>query len=154
MNEMSVATIEYVPLKSEDLPAWPDSQPTPVAVQHLGGYKLWVKFTDGAEGALDLTLTMTRLEGPIIRALRKPELFRRVRIDHDQETLAWPRIDPNDPTTAYDIAPDYLYRRCVYGDGHPFADDCDADLLFTGRLKATKRRPSTRRILRQPQRSA
>lgn len=151
---MGVATTEYLPLKSADLPEWPDSQPRPVAVEHLGGYKLWVKFTDGAEGALDLTLTMTRLNGPTIRALRKPEMFRQVRIDREQETLAWPRTDPNDPMTAYDIAPDYLYRRCVYGDGHPFADDCDADLLFAGRFKTTKRRPSTRRTLRQPQRSA
>ena len=102
----------------------------PVSVEYIGGYRLWVKFSDGEEGMLDMTLAMTRLNGRIIQWVRQPEVFKQARIDDDQVTVAWPRMDPDDPWTEYDICPDYLYERCVHGDGGPTLEDKNADILF------------------------
>lgn len=123
-------SVHYKPLSSKELPAYPDMQPIPVAVDHLGGYRLRVKFSDGSSGMLDMTREVTRLDGRVIRELRRPEQFRAVCVDAEGGTLAWPPVDPEDPMTSFDFSPAYLYRRCVFGDGQPLAEDPFAKTLF------------------------
>ena len=104
--------------------------PQPVSVEHIGGYRLFVKFNDGEEGVLDMTLEMDRLNGRLVQWVRQPDVFKQARLDADGITVCWPRIDPDDVWTEYDICPDYLYERCVHGDGGPTAEDKNADILF------------------------
>ena len=126
-------SVHYRPLSSRELPAYPDMQPIPVAVDHIGGYRLRVKFSDGRSGMLDMTREVTRLDGRVVRELRRPEQFRAVRVDAEGGTIAWPPVDPEDRMTSYDFSPAYLYRRCVFGDGQPLADDPFAKTLFDDR---------------------
>ena len=48
--------------------------PHVVEAKHLGGYKVWVKFADGASGELDLS---DELDGPVFEPLRDVEFFSR-----------------------------------------------------------------------------
>lgn len=126
-------SVHYKPLDSKELPAYPDVQPIPVAVDHLGGYKLRVRFSDGRSGMLDMTREVTRLDGRVIRELRRPEKFRTVRVDAEGGTIAWPPVDSEDRMKSFDFSPAYLYRRCVFGDGQPLANDPFANTLFDHR---------------------
>ncbi len=120
----------YEPRSSKDLPPYPDIQPIPVAVDHIGGYRLRVEFSDGTAGTLDMTREITRLQGRVIQELRRPEQFQAVKVDGEGGTIAWPPGDTDDRMSSYDFSPDYLYRRCVFGDGQPLADDPFAEELF------------------------
>ena len=68
-----------------------------IEVQPRGGYRLWLRFNDGAEGEVDLG---PELEGPIFEPLRDPRVFAQVAVDPDARTIAW----PNDA----DFAPEFL----------------------------------------------
>ena len=41
--------------------------------RHVSGYTIWLRFSDGAEGEIDLT---GELHGPIFEPLKNPEVFR------------------------------------------------------------------------------
>lgn len=66
-------------------------------VQPVGDYRLWVHFSDGAEGQVDLA---GELEGPIFAPLRDADLFAQVHIDPELRTVAWPN--------GADFAPEFL----------------------------------------------
>lgn len=68
-----------------------------IEVQPRGGYRLWLRFDDGAEGEVDLG---PELEGPIFEPLRDPQLFAQVAVDADARTIAWPN--------GADFAPEFL----------------------------------------------
>lgn len=66
-------------------------------VRHTRDYRLWVQFSDGLEGEVDLC---NELEGAIFLPLRDTGLFRQVRIDPDIHTISWPN--------GADFAPEFL----------------------------------------------
>jgi hypothetical protein len=59
--------------------------PRVIAVRHVHGTTLWLRFDDGAEGDVDLGAD---LRGELFAPLRSPALFARVRVEHG--TLVWP----------------------------------------------------------------
>ncbi|MBC8087699.1 MAG: DUF2442 domain-containing protein [Phycisphaerae bacterium] len=60
-------------------------------------YRLWMRFSDGAEGIVDLG---PELHGPIFVPVRDPSLFSRVSISTDSRTIYWPN--------GADFAPEFL----------------------------------------------
>jgi hypothetical protein len=66
-------------------------------VEHRGGHRLWLQFSDGAEGEVDLA---DSLEGAVFEPLRDTRLFASARIDPEIRTVAWPN--------GADLAPEFL----------------------------------------------
>lgn len=66
-------------------------------VRPVGGYRLWLSFSDGFEGEVDLG---AELDGPVFLPLKDPALFGQVRIDPDVQTITWPN--------GADFAPEFL----------------------------------------------
>lgn len=69
-----------------------------VAARHVQDFVLWLKFSDGAEGEIDLR---AELDGPIFEPLQDLHFFRQFRIDPDLHTLVWPN--------GADFAPEFLH---------------------------------------------
>lgn len=70
-----------------------------VAVQPLAQYRVWIRFSDGIEGEVDLS----DLVGKGVFALwNDPAQFAKVSIDPQSHTLMWPG--------GIDICPDTLYQ--------------------------------------------
>jgi len=69
-----------------------------VDARQVHDFVLWLKFSDGAEGELDLR---TELDGPIFEPLKSIDFFRQFRIDPDLHTLVWPN--------GADFAPEFLH---------------------------------------------
>ena len=59
-----------------------------VAASALPNYRLWVCFSDGAEGEVDLRDFIVEDSRPIVQSLGDPALFRALRVDLD--TVVWP----------------------------------------------------------------
>jgi hypothetical protein len=76
------------------------SLPRVTAVGHVRGHTLWLRFADGLEGEIDLTLALEDLAGPVLSPLRDEQLFSRVRLG--EGALAWPN--------GADWAPESLHR--------------------------------------------
>src|SRR5580765_6650200 len=73
-----------------------------IAVQPLDGYRLHLRFDDGLEGEVDFS--GDPFDG-VFEPFRDLDFFRRVRVDHESGTNAW----PND----VDLDPDVLYSRAT-----------------------------------------
>ncbi|MDE1977351.1 MAG: DUF2442 domain-containing protein [Elusimicrobia bacterium] len=68
-------------------------------VKPLELYKVWVRFSDGVSGTVDLS----DLSGKgVFAAWKDPSIFKRVSIDPESRTLCWPG--------GIDIAPEALYE--------------------------------------------
>jgi hypothetical protein len=63
---------------------------------HLGGYRLYLEFTDGACGQVDLAQELT---GPVFEPLRDIDYFRHFSLN--PSTIEWPN--------GADFAPEYLH---------------------------------------------
>ena len=74
--------------------------PLIVRAEHRGGFRLHLKFTDGAEGTIDCE---PWLDGPVFEVLKDPAYFRRFFLEGG--TVAWPN--------GADIAPETLYDAVV-----------------------------------------
>ena len=72
-----------------------------VEVRVEGGYRLWLRFTDGAEGSVDLGKTL-RFTG-VFKPLKNPVEFAKVRVDRESGTIVWPN--------GVDLDPDVLHSR-------------------------------------------
>jgi len=86
--------------------------PEIVAVRHVHAHVLWLRFSDGLEGEVDLSSPLAELQGPALTPLRDERLFARVRLDSG--ALAWPN--------GADWAPESLHRlvAATKGEGlHP-----------------------------------
>jgi len=70
-----------------------------VAVKAMPGYKIWIKFEDGAEGVTDLSDMAGR--GVFIK-WKETGFFESVFIDQESHTVAWPG--------GLDLAPESLYE--------------------------------------------
>jgi len=66
-------------------------------IQPLGGFRLGVRFQDGAAGEHDFA-ALVKQEGPMLDPLRDPAYFARVHLEHGAPT--WPN--------GYDMCPDWL----------------------------------------------
>lgn len=69
-----------------------------VDARHIHDFVLWLRFSDGTEGEIDLR---AELDGPIFEPLRNIEFFKQFRINPDLHTLVWPN--------GADFAPEFLY---------------------------------------------
>ncbi len=65
--------------------------------RYVAGHTVWLRFSDGAEGEVDLS---NELHGPIFEPLRNIDLFRQVVLHPELRTLAWPN--------GADFAPEFL----------------------------------------------
>jgi hypothetical protein len=71
-----------------------------VDARHVAGYILWLRFSDGVEGEVDLA---GELEGPMFEPLRDPAVFRSFIVHPDLHTITWPN--------GADLAPEFLHDR-------------------------------------------
>lgn len=69
-----------------------------VDARYLHDFVLWLRFSDGVEGELDLR---AELDGLIFEPLKNLEFFKQFRMDHDLHTLVWPN--------GADFAPEFLH---------------------------------------------
>lgn len=70
------------------------------ASRYVEAYKVWLRFSDGAEGVVDLSLD---LKGPVFEPLRDVKVFSRVRLHPEFRTLVWPN--------GADLAPEFLRNK-------------------------------------------
>lgn len=68
-----------------------------VSVEHLGGHRLAVSFTDGTEREVDLS---GELDGEVFAPLRDESAFAEVYVDAETGTITWPN--------GADVAPEFL----------------------------------------------
>jgi len=68
--------------------------------RYVSGYTIWLRFSDGVEGEVDLG---RELWGEVFEPLRDPEVFRSFAVHPEFHTLTWP--------TGADLAPEFLYER-------------------------------------------
>ena len=89
------------------------------AVRHIRDHVLWLEFSDGLAGELDLA---GRIIGPAFESLREPNEFARVRLG--AETIEWPN--------GVDWAPESLHALVRAGNSlHSSADDAASGLSAT-----------------------
>ena len=67
-----------------------------VRAEHIGGHRVHLWFSDGADGEVDLR---SSLDGPIFEPLKDVDYFRRFRLEG--HTLVW--------KNGADFAPEYLH---------------------------------------------
>jgi hypothetical protein len=65
--------------------------------RYVAGYRVWLRFSDGAEGEVDLA---NELHGPVFEPLKNPEVFRQFVVHPELRTLVWPN--------GADFAPEFL----------------------------------------------
>ena len=70
--------------------------PRLIDAEHRGGFRIHVRFTDGADAVVDFE---SWLDGPVFEPLKDPAYFARFFVDGG--TVAWPN--------GADIAPETLY---------------------------------------------
>src|SRR5262249_6548391 len=68
-----------------------------IDARYLRDYVVWVWFSDGVAGGVDL---VSELEGPLFEPLRDLSVFRLVRFDPELHTIVWPN--------GADVAPEFL----------------------------------------------
>lgn len=68
------------------------------AVECRGAHRLWLRFSDGTEGEVDLA---SHLQGTVFEPLRDARVFASVRLDPEIRSVAWPN--------GADLAPEYLH---------------------------------------------
>lgn len=71
--------------------------PRITAARYLRDYTLWLRFSDGAEGDVDLA---GELHGPMFEPLRDKALFAQLQLHPELRTVVWPN--------GADLAPEFL----------------------------------------------
>lgn len=72
--------------------------PRLVAVRHTHGHTLWLRFSDGLEGEVDLG---PELEGEVFAPLKDESFFKQVSLHPELHTVVWPN--------GADFAPEFLH---------------------------------------------
>ena len=67
----------------------------------LPDFRLWVRFSDGTEGKVNLKDFIANDTRPIVAALRDPLAFSALRVDMD--TVVW--------DNGFDLAPEFLHAQ-------------------------------------------
>ena len=70
--------------------------------RHVGGYRIWLSFSNGESGEVDLSDVLDRF--PAGRQLKDIEQFRAFYLD-EWPTLVWPN--------GFDLSPEMLYERAT-----------------------------------------
>ena len=70
-------------------------------VKALPDYRLWLRFSDGSQGNVDLKKFIFADARPLVSALRDPESFAAVHVELD--TVVW--------SNGFDLAPEFLHTR-------------------------------------------
>ena len=73
--------------------------------KYLEDYKIEVEFNDGKKGVVDLS---DELYGEVFKPLKDKNLFSKIKIDKDLETITW--------ENGADLAPEYLYYKSFKDD--------------------------------------
>ena len=73
--------------------------PRVLEVKSIGDYKLWIRFSDGKCGTVDLS---AELWGAVFEPLRDKDLFARASVHPELHTVTWPN--------GADLSPEYLYE--------------------------------------------
>jgi hypothetical protein len=73
--------------------------PRVLEVKAVGDYQLWVRFSDGKCGIVDLS---AELWGPVFEPLHDKDLFARASVHPELQTVTWPN--------GADLSPEYLYE--------------------------------------------
>ncbi len=68
--------------------------------KYLHDYLIWLKFSDGTEGEIDL---QNELSGEVFAPLQDMDNFKRFRVDPELQTIAW--------ENGADLAPEFLYSQ-------------------------------------------
>jgi hypothetical protein len=71
------------------------------AAQARPDYRVWVRFSDGSQGEVDLRETIFSDHRPIVAALRDASAFAALRVESD--TVAW--------ANGFDLAPEFLLHK-------------------------------------------
>lgn len=71
--------------------------PRIVDAHYVSNFTVWLRFSDGVEGQVDLR---SYLDGPMFEVLRNPEEFKRVSLHPELRTIVWPN--------GADLAPEFL----------------------------------------------
>lgn len=71
--------------------------PHVIEAKHLGGHRVWLRFSDGSCGEVDLT---DELDGPIFEPLKNVEYFGQFLVRYN--TLSW--------QNGADFAPEFLHE--------------------------------------------
>ena len=74
--------------------------PKVIEAKYVRNYVIHIRFSDGAEGDIDLT---KELEGEIFEPLKNISFFKRFRVDPELHTIVWPN--------GADFAPEFLYEK-------------------------------------------
>lgn len=69
-------------------------------VRYVGAFTVWLRFSDGSQGDLDLSQD---LDGPMFEPLRNRVFFSHVQLHPELRTLTWPN--------GADFAPEFLRAR-------------------------------------------
>jgi hypothetical protein len=68
------------------------------AVRYVHDHVLWLRFSDGVEGEVDLASELT---GEVFEPLQNPEVFAQVIVHPELRTISWPN--------GADLAPEFLH---------------------------------------------
>jgi hypothetical protein len=74
--------------------------PRLVDVRYVRDFVVWLRFSDGSQGEVDLA---SELHGPIFEPLRDPDYFRSFVLNAAVHTISWPN--------GADLAPEFPYER-------------------------------------------
>ena len=74
--------------------------PRLIEARYVRDYVVWVRFSDGIEGEVDLS---GELDGLVFEPLRDRDYFRSFIVHPELHTIVWPN--------GADIAPEFLYDR-------------------------------------------
>lgn len=74
--------------------------PRIIAARYLRDYTLWLRFSDGLEGDVDLA---QELHGPVFEPLRDRNVFSQLQLHPELHTVVWPN--------GADLAPEFLRER-------------------------------------------
>jgi hypothetical protein len=69
-----------------------------VAARHVNDYVIWLRFSDGVEGEVDLR---DELYGEVFEPLKNNETFKSFVVNPEWGTIVWPN--------GADFAPEFLY---------------------------------------------
>lgn len=67
------------------------------SAHHVSDHRIWVSFDDGTEGEVNL---VDVLEGEVFEPLKNLEVFAKVSVDPELETVVWPN--------GADFAPEFI----------------------------------------------
>jgi hypothetical protein len=71
--------------------------PVVIQARHVAGHTIWLRFSDGAEGEIDLS---SEIHGEVFEPLKDVDCFCRLRVDPELRTVVWPN--------GADFAPEFL----------------------------------------------